>query len=147
MDSVIDYREFIRFLDELNNCNCRFSDALVLIMEYYHILVCELARNSGLSDETIKGYRNNENSPNPITVIQLCLAMKIPYCVALILLRKAGVVLGIRNEDFLYAFFLEHSKEFEIYDCNQLIEEYNLGIFYKENLAKKFKEPKVKSTE
>ena len=107
-----------------------FSQALVNLMGALHTTVEELAGESGLSERTIKRYRNAKTkNPKLETLVALAIGLDIPYVVSMKLIEAAGLWFIPNTEELmLYNFFLSDACTMTVSECNGILKNHGLEL-------------------
>ena len=80
-----------------------FAGAMDKVMDWSDMTEEEIAGGCELDVRTIQRIRNDDNqSPSVETIIQLCVAMRLPPQVSRILVSKGGYTFNANNKDFIY---------------------------------------------
>lgn len=96
-----------------------FSESLIMIMKVYGVTNESLAKKAGCVPKTIQRYRRNDNKlKDQDTVINICVALKLPLPLAENLLEKAGCPLGINERDIIIKTVLANGNYADELDFN-----------------------------
>ena len=90
-----------------NNCNS-FADALIYHMDRKKITIDQLVERAGLSDTTIKNYRNGVKNPPIENVMAVCIGLNLPRSYSEDLLDRAGYKLNNTPQRRAYNFLLDY---------------------------------------
>lgn len=105
-----------------------FAAALIRLMNRPDNTVTEeqLAERTGLSVKTIQRMRNPEERPSMASVIAVCIALGLAFWDSEQLLARAGYTLTNRKADKVYRALLIVAEERSVYDCNRVLEKFDL---------------------
>lgn len=125
-EEVHNAAELSVILSEMPNI---FSQALVFLMEHYHISINDLAENSGVSVPSIKRIRTrNWEEGNINTIVRLCVGMKLHPVVSFAFIECSPCRLTSSVKHTLYKNLILKCKDMTYEDIQkylQFIEQYN----------------------
>ncbi len=93
-----------------------FSKSLKMLMKVYGVTNEVLAKRAQCDARTIQRYRNNPESFEKDTVIDICVALKLPLALAEDLLNKAACPLGHSERDLTIKLLLSNGNYADIVD-------------------------------
>lgn len=73
-------------------------------------------------------YYLNGIIPKKKSLVQMLIAMELPLEVSLALIHAAGYSLSASSADVFYRTLLENPKAVDVFEANEMIEEYNRTV-------------------
>lgn len=99
-----------------------FAGAMDKVMDWSDMTEEEIAEGCELDVRTIQRIRNDDNqNPSVETIIQLCVAMRLPPQVSRILISKGGYSFKSNNKDFIYGVLLDGCYLSGLEECNRIL--------------------------
>ena len=99
-----------------------FAGAMDKVMDWSDMTEEEIAGGCELDVRTIQRIRNDDNqSPSVETIMQLCVAMRLPPQVSRILISKGGYTFKANNKDFIYGVLLDGCYLSGLEECNRIL--------------------------
>lgn len=102
-----------------------FAETLTYHMDRKKITIDELSERSGLSDTTIKNYRNGSSQPPIENVMAICIGLNLPKTYSNHLLETCSFTLGKSRRDRAYRFCLDYDDG-TIVQWNKILDEFGV---------------------
>ena len=94
------------------------------MMDWSDMTEEEIAEDGEMDVRTIQRLRNDDNqNPSVETIMQLCLAMRLPPQVSRIMINRSGYTFKANDKDFMYEFLLNGCYMSGLKECNRLLVE------------------------
>lgn len=102
-----------------------FGDGLFNVVQSKNCSIDRLAEKASLDKRNIYRYMNEGIIPKKRHLVQLLVAMNLPYRISTALLYSAGYTLNSSDADVFYSLLLENPGLLTIDEANEMIFEIN----------------------